>query len=186
MGLIILDRDGVINEDSDHFIKNADEWVPIPGSIDAIATLSQHGFTLVVASNQSGLGRNLFDLDDLEAMHSKMRQLVENAGGLISGIFYCPHHPDDNCQCRKPKPGLLDAIEEEFQCSVNGQILIGDNLKDLQLARSRSCIPILVKTGKGLSTLQKTEKSDEWKDLLVFSNLAEAANYLLRGKETKR
>ena len=108
MKLIILDRDGVINQDSDAYVKSVDEWIPIAGSIDAIARLSRAGFTLVVATNQSGLARGLFDLDDLEAMHTKLNDLVIGAGGELSGIFYCPHGPDDGCHCRKPAAGLLD------------------------------------------------------------------------------
>src|SRR6218665_142394 len=108
--LVILDRDGVINEDSDDFIKTLDEWIPIPGSIDAIARLSKAGFTVTVATNQSGIGRGIIDLDNLEAMHDRLFTLVEAVGGKLAGIFYCPHHPDDHCECRKPKSGLIDAI----------------------------------------------------------------------------
>ena len=114
MKLVILDRDGVINLDRPDFVKSADECVPIAGSIEAIARLSQAGFTVVIATNQSGLARGKFDLDDLEAMHEKITQLVEDHGGEISAIFYCPHAPEDHCKCRKPKPGLIDAIEAEF------------------------------------------------------------------------
>ena len=114
MKLIILDRDGVINEDSDAYIKSVNEWQPIPGSIEAIARLSAAGYSVVVATNQSGLGRGLFDLDDLEAIHNNMCEQVEAAGGHISGIYYCPHLPTEGCECRKPAPGLLDAIAKDF------------------------------------------------------------------------
>ncbi|WP_235015373.1 D-glycero-beta-D-manno-heptose 1,7-bisphosphate 7-phosphatase [Oceanicoccus sp. KOV_DT_Chl] len=132
MKLVILDRDGVINKDSDAFVKNADEWIPIDGSIKAIARLCKAGFTVVVATNQSGIGRGLFDLDALNAMHKKMHTLVEKAGGKITGVFYCPHGPDDGCACRKPKAGLINAIEQDLNTSANGAIVIGDSLRDLQ------------------------------------------------------
>ena len=118
MKLIILDRDGVINEDSDAFVKNADEWIPIEGSIAAIARLSKAGFTVVVTTNQSGLGRGLFQVSDLDAMHDKMHSLVNKAGGKISAVVYCPHHPDDNCDCRKPKSGLITQIEQQLEISA--------------------------------------------------------------------
>jgi D-glycero-D-manno-heptose 1,7-bisphosphate phosphatase len=180
--LVILDRDGVINQDSDLYIKSAEEWIPIDGSIDAIARLSQNGYTVALATNQSGLSRGLFDLDDLEQIHMKMSRLVEQAGGAIDGIFYCPHHPDDQCDCRKPAAGLLQAIEREWHCSVKAAPFIGDSLKDLQVARSQGCLPVLVKTGKGLETLKKIEHTKEWQDLLVFDKLSSAVDFLL-GRE---
>lgn len=150
--LVILDRDGVINQDSDAFVKSAEEWIPIPGSIEAIAELSQQGFTVVVATNQSGLARGLFDLDDLEAMHAKLAQLVEAQGGSVAAIFYCPHGPEDGCNCRKPKAGLIDAIEAEFDTSAQGVALVGDSLRDLEAGISKGCQPVLVRTGKGGKT----------------------------------
>lgn len=153
MKLVILDRDGVVNQESPDFVKSAEECVPIAGSIAAIARLHQAGFTVVIATNQSGLARGKFDLDDLEAMHDKLTQLVEQAGGEISAIFYCPHAPEDNCKCRKPKPGLLDAIEAEFNISAEGVAFIGDTLRDLQAGVIKGCKPFLVKTGNGLKTL---------------------------------
>lgn len=125
--LVILDRDGVINEDSDEYVKSLAEWIPIPGSIEAIARLSKAGVTVVVATNQSGIGRGLFDLDDLEAMHARLNELVLEQGGELSGIFYCPHAPEDDCHCRKPAPGLLDAISTEFNRDLTGVPLIGDS-----------------------------------------------------------
>ena len=181
MKLVILDRDGVINEDSNEFIKTREEWVPIDGSIEAIARLTKAGFCVVVATNQSGLGRGIFGPDELEAMHEKMQELVSAAGGEIAGVFYCPHHPDDDCDCRKPKAGLLDAIERAFTTSVQGAAVIGDSLRDLQAGMSKGCRPILVKTGKGQKTLSELEQSpnNALKDLQIFDNLANAADHLI-------
>lgn len=183
MSLVILDRDGVINEDTGGFIKSAEECVPIAGSIEAIARLCQAGFTPVVATNQSGLGRGLFDLDDLEAMHAKLTQLVEAEGGSLGGIFYCPHHPEDDCKCRKPKPGILEAIEAEFNTSVQGLPFIGDSLRDLQAGLAKGCQPILVRTGNGEATLKALAEGEpplSSKDIPAFANLAEAADYLIQ------
>lgn len=182
MSLVILDRDGVINEDTGDFIKSAEECRPIPGSIEAIARLCQAGFTPVVATNQSGLGRGLFDLDDLEAIHAKLTQLVEAEGGSLGGIFYCPHHPDDDCKCRKPKTGILEAIEAEFNTSVQGLPFIGDNLRDLQAAEAKRCQPILVRTGNGEATLKlliEGEANLFAQEVPNFDNLAMAADYLI-------
>ncbi|MGL6159786.1 D-glycero-beta-D-manno-heptose 1,7-bisphosphate 7-phosphatase [Microbulbifer sp.] len=181
MTLIVLDRDGVINQDSADYIKTVDEWIPLPGSIEAIASLSRAGHQIVVATNQSGLARGYFDLDDLEAMHARMRALVEDAGGEIAAIFYCPHGPDDNCRCRKPKSGLLDAIEAEFDTSLHDCWLVGDSLRDLQAGLEKGCKPVLVRTGKGEQTLQKliAEPEPRLADTAVFDDLAEFARFLL-------
>lgn len=188
MNLVILDRDGVINHELPDFVKTADECVPIDGSIDAIARLHQAGFTVVIATNQSGLARGKFDLDDLEAMHEKLTTLVETAGGEISAIFYCPHAPEDTCKCRKPKPGLLDAIEAELNTSVEGVPFIGDTLRDLQAGVQKGCKPILVRTGNGPATLTVLQQASPVDDDLplvtleqvqIFDNLAAAADYLI-------
>lgn len=178
--LVILDRDGVINEDSDQFVKSEQEWIALPGAIDALAQLSQAGFTLVVATNQSGLARGLFDLDDLEAMHAKMAQLVEAQGGQVAAVFYCPHGPDDHCNCRKPKTGLIDAIEAEFDTSAAGVPVVGDSLRDLEAGVSKGCDPILVLTGKGRKTQAALNQTPPpWlSKLKVFEDLAQAANYI--------
>lgn len=151
--IVLLDRDGVINRDSDQYVKSAAEWEALPGSIEAIAGLSQAGYTVVVCTNQSGLGRGLFSLDDLEAMHDKMRALVESAGGEVSAIYYCPHTPDDACDCRKPLPGMLRAIADDYRQDLTGCFFVGDSLRDLQAAVAGDCRPVLVKTGKGEKTL---------------------------------
>ncbi|HEY9035840.1 MAG TPA: D-glycero-beta-D-manno-heptose 1,7-bisphosphate 7-phosphatase [Pseudomonadales bacterium] len=179
MTLVILDRDGVINEDSPDYIKSAEEFVFIPGSVAAIAQLRNAGFTVAVATNQSGLGRGLFDLDDLEAMHEKLHDAVHAAHGAIAGIFYCPHTPDDGCDCRKPKPGLLDAINAELGMPLQGAWLIGDSLRDLEAGVARGCKPLLVRTGKGAATEKKLSAHAALSTIPVFDTLADAANYLV-------
>ena len=178
--LIILDRDGVINQDSPNYIKSVAEWIPIAGSIEAIAQLSQSGWKIVIATNQSGLARGLFCLKDLDAMHQKLQHLVANHGGHIAGIFYCPHLPDDGCNCRKPKVGLLNAIEQQLGLSVQGQYFVGDSIKDLQAAQLKSCQGILVKTGKGQDTFEKLASMPELNAPWVFESLAEVATHLLQ------
>lgn len=181
MSLLILDRDGVINEDSDEYIKSADEWQPIPGSIAAIAKLSKSGFQIYVATNQSGLGRKLFSQQQLDAMHEKMLELVKRQGGKVEGIFYCPHQPRDNCECRKPKPGLLLQISEHAGHSLHGVAVVGDSLRDLEAALAVGAKPILVLTGKGSNTLTKLKESNP--DMLgkveVYDSLADAAAVFL-------
>jgi D-glycero-D-manno-heptose 1,7-bisphosphate phosphatase len=187
MKLMILDRDGVINHDRDDYVKSVDECIPIEGSIEAIARLYKAGFTVVVATNQAGLAKEKFDLDDLEAMHEKITQMVEEAGGEIGAIFYCPHHPDDNCKCRKPKPGLIDAIEAEFNISAEGFYFIGDSLRDLQAGAQKGCKLGLVKTGNGLKTLSQLEKPELQTDnpildiqqVQIFENLKGFADFML-------
>ncbi|ERP89472.1 D,D-heptose 1,7-bisphosphate phosphatase [Alcanivorax sp. P2S70] len=176
--LIILDRDGVINEDSDAYIKTVDEWVPIPGSIKAIARLSQAGYTVVVATNQSGIGRGYYDVATLDAMHARMRELVAAQGGEMGGIFYCPHGPDDGCDCRKPLPGLIDQIVTEYG-DVTGAPLIGDSLRDLQAGIARHCQPVLVLTGKGQKTLDKG-LPENLGDVAIFDSLADFVDHTLK------
>lgn len=179
MPLVIIDRDGVINHDSDDYIKCLAEWRPIPGSLEAMADLSRAGYTLAVATNQSGLSRGLFDLDDLQAIHARMIDQVAELGGIIDGVFYCPHLPDDQCECRKPKPGLITAIENELGQSAKGAPFIGDSLKDLEAGMAKGCTPILVKTGKGEDTLDQLPETLR-KKVAVFTDLAAAADYILQ------
>ena len=176
--LVILDRDGVINEDSDDYIKSVDEWVPIPGSIEAIAALSRHGYKVVVATNQSGLSRGFFDEAGLAAMHEKLHESVEAIGGRVDGIFVCIHHPEDDCNCRKPRTGLLDQIEEEFNTDLSGCWFIGDSEKDLLCAQSKHCQPVLVLTGKGKKTLRELDESQR-AQCHLFNDLHSAAAALL-------
>ncbi len=152
MKLIILDRDGVINHDSDRFIKTPEEWLPIPGSLEAIATLTQADFHVVVATNQSGIGRGLFDMSMLNMIHEKMHRAVNQAGGRIDAIFYCPHASDSTCECRKPRPGMMKEIANRFHTSLDGVPAVGDSLRDLEAAASVGARPILVVTGKGKKT----------------------------------
>ena len=174
--LVILDRDGVINEDSDDYIKSVDEWKPIPGSAEAIARLSRAGYLVAVATNQSGIARNYFSLDTLTAMHDKMESLVKAAGGRIDGIFFCPHGPDDRCQCRKPSPGLIIQIEQHFSQSAAGAFIVGDSKRDLEAGLAKNCTPILVRTGKGQRTL---DKGLDIGNLVVVDDLQAAVTYIL-------
>jgi len=154
MKLVVLDRDGVINLDSDQYIKSPEEWKPIPGSLEAIARLTQAGFRVVVATNQSGLGRGLFDMATLNAMHDKMHKAVNQLGGRIDAVFFCPHAQDAGCDCRKPKPGMLREIAARFGLALTGVPVIGDSLRDLQAASAAGARPVLVLTGKGEQTLK--------------------------------
>ena len=154
MKLVILDRDGVINLDSDQYIKSPEEWKPIAGSLEAIARFTQAGFRVVVATNQSGLGRGLFDMATLNAMHDKMHKAVNQLGGRIDAVFFCPHAQDAGCACRKPQPGMLLEIAARFNLALAGVPVIGDSLRDLQAASAAGARPILVLTGKGEQTLK--------------------------------
>jgi D-glycero-D-manno-heptose 1,7-bisphosphate phosphatase len=149
MKLIILDRDGTINEDRDDFVKSPDEWVPIPGSLEAIARLNHAGWHTVVATNQSGLARGLFDMATLNAIHAKMNRALTELGGRIDAVFYCPHGPDDGCSCRKPLPGLFTMIGERYGVPLRETYAIGDSLRDLEAGVAAGCAPHLVRTGKG-------------------------------------
>ena len=152
MKLIILDRDGVINQDSDLYIKSPDEWIPLPGSLEAIARLNQWGYRIVVCTNQSGIGRGLFGMDVLNAIHDKMIKAAAHAGGTIDAIFFCPHTNADDCDCRKPKPGMLREVGTRYNVDLTGVPVIGDSLRDLQSARAVGAQPMLVLTGKGKKT----------------------------------
>ena len=152
MKLIVLDRDGVINFDSDQFIKSPEEWKPIPGSLEAIARLNEAGWRVVVASNQSGVGRGLFDMDTLNAINEKMTKALAQVGGRLDAIFFCPHPADSTCECRKPKPGMFIQISERFNVDLSGMPVVGDSLRDLQAGVAVGCKPYLVLTGKGPKT----------------------------------
>ncbi|MCK9530896.1 MAG: D-glycero-beta-D-manno-heptose 1,7-bisphosphate 7-phosphatase [Gammaproteobacteria bacterium] len=176
MKLVILDRDGVINEDSDDYIKSAEEFHFIPGSLEAIARLNQAGYRVAVATNQSGLARGYFDLDTLNTMHGKLRQALAALGGHIELIAFCPHGPDDGCDCRKPLPGLLREIGERLGISVAGVPVIGDTLRDVEAARAVGASPILVRTGKGERTLTNNKGLE---GVAVYADLGEAVDALL-------
>ena len=177
MKLVILDRDGVINHDSDQYIKSPDEWRPIPGSLAAIARLNQAGYRVVVATNQSGVGRGLFETDTLLAIHDKMLKALTQVGGRLDAIFFCPHTNADNCDCRKPKPGMLKEIAGRFNADLAGVPAVGDSLRDLQAAVAAGAQPILVLTGKGRKTVDDPALPP---DTLVFPDLAAAAAHIAR------
>lgn len=177
--VVVLDRDGVINEDSADFIKTPDEWRALPGSLAAIARLHQAGITVVVATNQSGVGRGLFTVDTLWDIHRKMLSEVSAADGYITRIFFCLHGPDDNCDCRKPKPGLLYQAAGYLACGLEKMIVVGDSARDLESALAVGARPILVRTGKGLATERQLEGAADYKDLEVYDDLAAAVDALL-------
>jgi D-glycero-D-manno-heptose 1,7-bisphosphate phosphatase len=171
---VLLDRDGVINQDSEHFIKSPDEWLPIDGSLEAIALLNQHGFKVAVITNQSGIARGLLDDATLQAVHAKMQRLVTEKGGYIDAVYICPHGPGSDCQCRKPKPGLLEQFAHEKQVDLKDTVFIGDSYRDIQAAHAAGATPILVKTGKGTSTLAHHPDLN----IGIFDNLYDAARHL--------
>ncbi|PYB86356.1 MULTISPECIES: D-glycero-beta-D-manno-heptose 1,7-bisphosphate 7-phosphatase [Pseudomonas] len=175
MKLLILDRDGVINHDSDAYIKSLEEWVPIPGSIEAIAQLSKAGWTVAVATNQSGIARGYYSPETLEAMHARLRALVAEQGGEVGLIVHCPHGPDAGCDCRKPKPGMLLAIAEHYQVPLAGVWFVGDSKGDLDAALAVDAQPVLVKTGKGERSLEKGVPQTT----LIFDDLAAIARELI-------
>jgi D-glycero-D-manno-heptose 1,7-bisphosphate phosphatase len=173
--LVVLDRDGVINEDSPEYVKSVAEWRPIPGSLEAIAALSTAGFRVVVVTNQAGVARGLFDERTLAAIHERMLSAARSAGGDIAGIYYCPHHPTAGCDCRKPRPGLLRQVERDFNCTLRGAPFIGDKTSDLDAAAAVGARPILVRTGMGAAT--ERERSGERVE--TFDDLRAAATALL-------
>ncbi|GAA5231617.1 D-glycero-beta-D-manno-heptose 1,7-bisphosphate 7-phosphatase [Verticiella sediminum] len=157
MKLVILDRDGVINQDSSNFVKTPDECIPLPGSLEAIARMNRAGWRVVVATNQSGLGRGLFDMDTLNAMHNKLRDELSVLGGQIEAFFICPHLPDERCDCRKPLPGMLLDIARRFDVDLAGVPAVGDSMRDLEAAAAAGCTPWLVRTGNGARTEHQYE-----------------------------
>jgi D-glycero-D-manno-heptose 1,7-bisphosphate phosphatase len=175
--MIILDRDGVINHDSPGFIKSPAEWIPIPGSLEAIARLNQAGYRVVLASNQSGIARELFDMTILNAIHQKLHTNAQMVGAAIDAIFFCPHAASDNCDCRKPKAGMFDEIAKRFKVSLRGVPTVGDSLRDLQAGFISGCAPYLVLTGKGQKTF---ETGGLPPDTQVFPDLAAMVNLLLK------
>jgi len=177
MKLVILDRDGVINQDSADFIKNPNEWIPIPDSLESIARLNQHGFSVIIATNQSGIGRGLFDIETMNAINKKMLDLLAQVGGHIDAIFYCPHTEDANCKCRKPKSGMLEEISTRFGVNLKNIPAVGDATRDLKAYQSVGAQPILVKTGKGEDTfVSKAYPKNTW----IFNNLSQAVDKILK------
>ena len=182
MKLIILDRDGTINEDRDDFVKSVDEWVPLPGALEAIARLNHAGWHTVIATNQSGLGRGTFDMATLNAMHLKMNQLLAKQGGRIDAVFFCPHGPEETCTCRKPLPGLFVQIGERFGASLHDVPVVGDTLRDLQAGVAVGCKPHLVRTGKAarLDALQLEALCAQVPGTRVHADLAAFAEHIIR------
>lgn len=186
--LIILDRDGTINEDRDDYVKSADEWVPIPGALEAIARLNHAGWHTVVATNQSGIGRNLFDMITLNEMHLKMNRLLAKHGGRIDAVFFCPHTPDDGCTCRKPLPGLFQQIGERFGVDLADVPVVGDVLRDLQAGAAAGCRPHLVRTGKAakMGPEQISEICRLVAGTTVHDDLAAFAEWMIQRERKER
>ena len=180
MKIIILDRDGVINYDSPQFIKSPEEWKPIPGSLEAIARLNQAGYRVVVATNQSGIGRGLFDMATLNAIHDKMYRALTQFGGRIDALFFCPHAAELNCPCRKPRPGMFEEISRRFNVELTGVPAVGDARRDLETAVAVGARPLLVLTGKGQLTLEAGNLPEGTE---VFNDLAEAVKRMLSPTE---
>lgn len=176
MAYIILDRDGVINYDSVAYIKTPQEWRAIPGSLQAIAALNRAGFEVLIATNQSGIARGLYNYETLEMIHQKLRQELKIHGGEIKEIFFCPHHPAEHCQCRKPNPGMFEQIRKKYSIKLDETYFIGDSFTDIKAARSVGCQPILVLTGNGQDTLARYP---ELQAIPNFENLIEAAGYVI-------
>lgn len=186
--LIILDRDGTINEDRDDYVKSVDEWVPLPGALDAIARLNEAGWHTVVATNQSGLGRGTFDMSTLNAMHAKMNQLLAKHGGRIDAVFFCPHAPDEACRCRKPLPGLFEQIGERFGVDLHDVPVVGDTLRDLLAGAAVGCRPHLVRTGKAarMSDAEIEALCAQVPGTTVHADLAAFADHMVREARKNR
>ncbi|MDP3678952.1 MAG: D-glycero-beta-D-manno-heptose 1,7-bisphosphate 7-phosphatase [Methylotenera sp.] len=176
MKLVILDRDGVINKDSANFIKNPSEWIPLTGSLEAIALLNQSGFRVAIATNQSGVSRGLLDMATLNSIHDKMHRELALVGGRVDAVFYCPHSADDHCDCRKPKTGMIKEIGKRFSVELNQVFAIGDAFRDLQAFADAGCQPILVRTGKGEATLKAGNLPA---NTLIFADLNEAVQHII-------
>lgn len=182
MRLVILDRDGVINEDSEAYIKSPEEWIPIPGSLDAIARLCRHEYRVVIITNQSGVARGLYTMDVLNKIHNRMLEHIHQKGGEIDAILICPHGPDDHCDCRKPKTGMFEELAERLKINLNGVPSVGDTLRDLQAAQAVNALPVLVMTGKGAATREHLSSAQpSLLETPVFTDLAAFAEGLLAG-----
>lgn len=186
--LIILDRDGTINEDRDDYVKSADEWVPIPGALEAIARLNHAGWHAVIATNQSGIGRGTFDMAALNGMHLKMNQLLAKQGGRIDAVFFCPHIPEDDCDCRKPMPGLFTQIGERFGVTLADVPVVGDTLRDLQAGVAAGCQPHFLRTGKGalLDAAALEALVRQVPGTIVHADLSAFAEHLIRRERQDR
>ena len=177
MKLIILDRDGVINEDSDDYIKSPDEWIPIAGSLEALGKLSQNGFKVIIITNQSGIGRKIFSIEMLNAIHKKMSINLAQYGGVIDGIFFWPCAPEENCNCRKPKSGLYNEVSDRLQISLENVFCVGDKITDIQAAQNAGAKPILVKTGK-----ENDDSGNIPKNIPIYDDLLSFVNKVITEK----
>jgi D-glycero-D-manno-heptose 1,7-bisphosphate phosphatase len=188
MKLIVYDRDGTLNQDRDDYVKSADEWVPLPGALEAVARLTQAGWHAVVATNQSGLGRGLFDMSTLNAMHQKLNQALARAGGRLDAIFFCPHVAADECDCRKPLPGMMVQIAERYGIDPAQIPVVGDSLRDLQAAQAAGCEPHLVLTGKsaGLDATGVEALVAQVPGTQVHQDLSAFADFILRRERQAR
>jgi D-glycero-D-manno-heptose 1,7-bisphosphate phosphatase len=188
MKLVILDRDGTINEDRDDYVKSADEWVAIPGALEAIARLNHAGWHTVIATNQAGLARGLFDMATLNAIHARMNRELATFGGRIDAVFFCPHKPEDGCTCRKPLPGLLRTIGERYGVDLRETYMIGDSLRDLRAGVAVGCAPHLVRTGKGARLDAKALRAlaAEIPHAVVHADLAAFAQQLVQRERHQR
>lgn len=185
MKTILLDRDGVINQDSDDFIKSVDEWLPIPGSLEAIAQLHRHDYRVVVITNQSGVARGLLSLATLNDIHRHMLEQTRKKGGVIEAVFFCPHGPDEGCNCRKPAPGMFRDVADRLKIEMSGVPAVGDSMRDLVAAEVSGALPVLVRTGKGKLTKKLLKKPDSplsIDNVVSFKNLAEFTDALLAGE----
>lgn len=180
MKLVVLDRDGVINEVRNDVIKDPQDFIPVEGSLEAIARLCQNNYRVVVITNQSGIAHGLLTIDDVGRVHARMQQLIASAGGRVDAIFFCPHAPDDDCSCRKPKPGMLHSLMDRLNVELNGVPLVGDSLRDVQTAMVVGATPVLVKTGHGTQTLEENKHLDT---VEVYADLAEFTTQLLALEE---
>lgn len=180
MKLVILDRDGTLNEDSADYVKSPEEWMPLPGALEAVARLNHAGWHVVVASNQSGLGRGLFDVSTLNAMHAKMHRMLAAVGGRVDAVFYCPHGPDERCRCRKPEPGLFEQIGERYGIDLRGVPAIGDSPRDVLAGVAVGCAPHLVLTGKGAAYAGRSLPEALPKETRVHADLAAFADFLIQ------
>jgi len=180
MKLVILDRDGTLNEDSADYVKSPDEWTPLPGALEAVARLNHAGWHVVVASNQSGLGRGLFDVSTLNAMHAKMHRMLAAVGGRIDAVFYCPHGPNERCRCRKPEPGLFEQIGERYGIDLRGVPAIGDSPRDVLAGMAVGCTPHLVLTGKGAEFAGRGLPETLSPQTRVHRDLAAFADFLIQ------
>lgn len=185
MKLVVLDRDGVINEDSDQYIKSPAEWVPIPGSLEAIARLCRAEYRVAIVTNQSGIARGLFTLDTLNRIHARMLEHIQRKGGAIDAIMVCPHGPEDDCDCRKPRPGMLQDLAKRLNINLHGVPMVGDSIRDLEAARAAHCSPVLLRTGNGGDSEARLPTSGLPDGIPVFDDLAAFTHVLLRGNRDR-